>query len=458
MFLTALLVPVSAQVPTTSTTSTSSSTTSTTVDPSTPTSTTTVPGSSTSTSASTSTSSTTTTTADPDQEEVEGFDFGSKLAGFLLRRMTATPRLDLAAPVGVINIAELQLARAAVVASEQAHRRLLADIGSLERDLREVNVVAALLGFNQQDALAEVAVAQATFEQRAADAYVRGRDPDWTVLFASEDANEALTRSELLQAVLEADEAAVVDYFEKRDALDVDTIDLLDTITRIERQLRAARLDEERVRSEMGDALVEVAVWEAGSRVMAQGFLFPVFGGNSFRDSWGEPRSGGRSHKGVDIMAAQNTPLVASEDGQILRMNSSGAGGIQLTLRGATGLEYFYAHLSGYARGVRPGDVVTAGTIIGYVGQTGNAVGSHVHFEVHENGVAVNPYPLVRAAWDFQGVHILDAANRIAAAGGPEATAEDLVLLDEDEAVEGDFGYGDDDEEPLGLGEEPEDE
>ncbi len=127
----------------------------------------------------------------------------------------------------------------------------------------------------------------------------------------------------------------------------------------------------------------------------------PVAGPVSFVDTWGAPRSGGRSHQGVDMMAARGTPVVAIYDGRISSMGSgSSLGGITLWMRSTAGDTYYYAHLDGFASGVSSGDSVTAGQEIGYVGSTGNASPSypHLHFEYHPGGGgAVNPYPLVKA-------------------------------------------------------------
>jgi peptidoglycan LD-endopeptidase LytH len=129
----------------------------------------------------------------------------------------------------------------------------------------------------------------------------------------------------------------------------------------------------------------------------------PVAGPTSFRDTWGAPRSGGRSHEGVDMMAARGTPVVAIFDGTVRRMSTGSLGGISLWLRSSAGDDYYYAHLDGYAEGITVGLRVTQGTVLGYVGTTGNAPSylPHLHFEYHPggygSGTAVNPYPLVRS-------------------------------------------------------------
>jgi peptidoglycan LD-endopeptidase LytH len=116
----------------------------------------------------------------------------------------------------------------------------------------------------------------------------------------------------------------------------------------------------------------------------------------TYVDSWGAARSGGRRHEGTDVMAPHGARVFAFVNGVVSRESSSTNGGIQLYLQGDNGVEYFYAHLSGYAVGT--GTRVRAGQLIAYNGQTGNAryTAPHVHFEVHLNGGPVNPYPYLR--------------------------------------------------------------
>ncbi len=123
----------------------------------------------------------------------------------------------------------------------------------------------------------------------------------------------------------------------------------------------------------------------------------PVGTPRSYSDTFGAPRSGGRSHMGTDILAPMGTPSYAYEDGTITRMDGNALGGISLYLRGDSGAVYYYTHLSGYAPGASVGRHVAAGTHIAQVGDTGNAAGiPHLHFEVMPGGGGgVNPYPYV---------------------------------------------------------------
>lgn len=122
----------------------------------------------------------------------------------------------------------------------------------------------------------------------------------------------------------------------------------------------------------------------------------PVAGVTWFSDSWGDDRSGGRSHEGVDMMAAHMTPVVAIYSGTI-SFTSGSLSGNAIWLNSNAGDSYFYAHLDSYAD-VSSGQKVTEGQVIGFVGDTGNAPPGvyHLHFEYHPGGgAAVNPYPLV---------------------------------------------------------------
>jgi peptidoglycan LD-endopeptidase LytH len=127
------------------------------------------------------------------------------------------------------------------------------------------------------------------------------------------------------------------------------------------------------------------------------GIACPVGQPRSYSDTWGAPRSGGRSHKGTDIMAPMGTPIYAYEDGTVTRLWNSSLGGISLYLRGNSGTQYFYTHLQGYVSGLSAGQRVSAGQHIAYNGDTGNARGiPHLHFEVMPGGGSnVNPYPYV---------------------------------------------------------------
>ena len=125
----------------------------------------------------------------------------------------------------------------------------------------------------------------------------------------------------------------------------------------------------------------------------------PINAANSFSDTWGAPRSGGRTHKGVDMVAARNAPLVAIESGTVTRISNSSLGGRSVYLTGSSGSRYYYAHLEYFADGIGSGTSVSVGQLLGGNGSSGNAPDwlPHLHFQYAPPGSDwVNPYPLVK--------------------------------------------------------------
>jgi murein DD-endopeptidase MepM/ murein hydrolase activator NlpD len=121
-------------------------------------------------------------------------------------------------------------------------------------------------------------------------------------------------------------------------------------------------------------------------------------------DNFGDPRSGGRTHEGIDILATLGQDVYAMADGTLTLQTFAGSGGNSSLsgnlwkLTATNGTYYIYAHLSSFAPGLAKGAVVFKGQLLGWVGDTGNAGPGnyHLHFEIHPGGgAAVNPLPLV---------------------------------------------------------------
>lgn len=115
------------------------------------------------------------------------------------------------------------------------------------------------------------------------------------------------------------------------------------------------------------------------------------------KDTWQAPRSGERLHQGQDIFAPRGTPVQSATEGYVLRVGENNLGGKTVSVLGAGGRVYYYAHLDAYAPELSVGDYVTTETILGEVGTTGNAKGTppHLHFGIYTTGGAINPLPLL---------------------------------------------------------------
>jgi hypothetical protein len=145
--------------------------------------------------------------------------------------------------------------------------------------------------------------------------------------------------------------------------------------------------------------------------------IFPVAGPATYTDDFGQARPGG-THQGNDMLATKKTPVVAVEAGKIEFWTTSASAGCMLYLYGASGTMYEYIHLNNdvtmrndnrgkcvagtaYAPGLKNGSKVSAGQMVGYVGDSGDANGlhAHLHFEVHPGGgKAVSPYSYLQSA------------------------------------------------------------
>lgn len=114
-------------------------------------------------------------------------------------------------------------------------------------------------------------------------------------------------------------------------------------------------------------------------------------------NTWHAPRGTDRLHEGQDIFAPKGTAVFSATSGLVYNVGENHLGGQTVSVIGAGGRVYYYAHLDSYAPGIKIGDAVTTKTLLGYVGTTGNAQGtpSHLHFGVYSSSGAINPLPLI---------------------------------------------------------------
>jgi len=122
----------------------------------------------------------------------------------------------------------------------------------------------------------------------------------------------------------------------------------------------------------------------------------PGLKGRDLADTWQAPRAPRRRHEGIDIFADRGTPVYATTEGIVFSRGQNALGGNVVWVYGPGGQRHYYAHLERFAD-VAGGDRVRAGTLLGFVGNTGNArtTPAHLHYGVYGKSGAVNPYPLL---------------------------------------------------------------
>jgi murein DD-endopeptidase MepM/ murein hydrolase activator NlpD len=159
-------------------------------------------------------------------------------------------------------------------------------------------------------------------------------------------------------------------------------------------------------------------------------FTLSVFPVNAdevhFRDSWGERRSGGRRHKGTDIVAERGSEILAVADGVVTEMDYHHLSGFYLTLDHGDGVETMYLHLNndhlgtddgrgGVTTAYYPtliiGSEVSAGDVIAYLGDSGNSERTtpNTHFEIIIDGNKIDPFPLLEQVLDIEEHSLLPA-------------------------------------------------
>jgi murein DD-endopeptidase MepM/ murein hydrolase activator NlpD len=159
---------------------------------------------------------------------------------------------------------------------------------------------------------------------------------------------------------------------------------------------------------------------------------FPVAGLTYWNDDWHACRDGcSRLHEGLDIFGEEGTPLVATADGVVTQKLVGETSGISIEIQDAQGIQYFYAHMSGYAEPINIGDTVQVGQLLGYLGHTGNAMYTppHLHLEFQPGGVPAPPKPHVDQWIKIAEAEAEALAARIMAQELPEASDFRLTRL-----------------------------
>jgi murein DD-endopeptidase MepM/ murein hydrolase activator NlpD len=310
---------------------------------------------------------------------------------------------DLQARMDAIQ-ADLDAATARIEELTQERAAVEDRIASIEDDREQMS--------KRQGALEERAVERATI------LYKSGTIGTLEFLLSADDFGELETRADLLSRVSIEEQGTFLKLARTKlelAALDEELVqrreELADAEARmkeeaehLDAQFAAVQEDYETLKRQLARLAAAapdpapVAAAAAAPAVMPKvtgDMTCPVAGPVSFIDSWGAPRSGGRTHEGVDMMASIGTPVAAIVSGTITLSSYGESAGNWQILSGDDGNSYWYMHND---QNIVNGGHVSVGTQIATVGGTGNASESapHLHFEFHPGGGGpVNPYPLV---------------------------------------------------------------
>jgi peptidoglycan LD-endopeptidase LytH len=313
----------------------------------------------------------------------------------------------------VVDIPAAGASQAELVQAQRRANQAAAELSRAQTRLSAVQDRLADLEARKQAAEQQLVSLQSSVRNIAIDQFIRGRNkrrlPDD---FDTRDVS-ATTRARALAALVATGNSDAVDaYRAVAEDLAIAEEALLATrkaataaLATFRARAAATNAELRRLQSLEKERLArEKARRAAASRSTSRGrgvvlgsgnWICPVQGPRAFSNDFGAPRSGGRRHQGNDIMAPRGTPAVAPVAGTATRHQSS-LGGRSYYLHGVDGITYFGTHLDSYSANTGQ---VAAGTVLGYVGTSGNASGGapHLHFEMHPGGGgAVNPYPTLR--------------------------------------------------------------
>jgi len=309
--------------------------------------------------------------------------------------------------------------RAAQVAFEEAaldYEEALNEVEFLER---KQDRIQGSVDSHSEDLL----IVQEQLEEQAVQMYMMGGFSNPGIILSASSVDQVMTTSEFLNTATLGGQESINDLIAAKGELDRYQGDLdlvhdeletaeaesLDILNRQQDAMEAEQAAYAKLSGrckeltaqydrEQAEARARARQRAAGS-VQVGSFICPMTPGRtSFIDSWGFPRSGGRTHKGVDMFAARGEPIYAVQAGTA-RASTNSLGGRSVHLSSTSGHRYYYAHLDRWAfSGTKR---VAQGEVIGFNGSSGNAsAGSpHLHFEIRPGGGGpVNPYPTVRAA------------------------------------------------------------
>lgn len=312
--------------------------------------------------------------------------------------------------------------KATAVEAQMAALNLQIDDQSARVEALRQSVAAAVL---------DLQASEEAFRAHLRGMYEMSGRSELAVLLGLDSMAEMLSYGEYARRIAAGDEAVITAYREKKDALDGEAAkaqEALDALNASKAELAAAEAEyAEALRQADGQLTAAQAAAEAAGKAktmneqelaeaekafrawVAQSdnpaaeytggqFQWPLPGYTHLSSPFGWRTLNGKpdKHLGVDIPAPAGTKIYAAADG-VVSFTAHWSYGTCVKVSHGGGLVTIYAHMSARAEGLQPGDTVTRGQLLGYVGCTGNAYGNHLHFEVDVNDTATDPLPYVGA-------------------------------------------------------------
>ncbi len=299
-----------------------------------------------------------------------------------------------------------------------AKHEAIVEVRALRKRYKSLGVLKQELEADTAAAIDELLAAEQRLKTRAVFGYQRfgsgseaASDADLPDMSDYRQILDSQRKSKMVGSALTADESGLEELAVMRSQLGTEAVGVLDRARLVSDFLIEAESKVSELDHKIDQATIEYEGFRAGSEVFIHGVVFPIAGPypTPLVDSFGFPRMPGTPdehwHEGIDLFADRGTPLVATERGVITKLGAGRLGGLKFWLKGESGSEWYYAHLDSFAPGLADGVVVEAGQLVGYVGNTGNALTTpaHLHMQLHPSGGRpVNPYPLLKVVSDLE--------------------------------------------------------
>ena len=241
-----------------------------------------------------------------------------------------------------------------------------------------------------------------SMRQRALRQYTGESARYLRLILEAKDLNVLRRRTDLIAQAQRRDAALVQSYRQSAKSLEVEEAKF--NAIRDARQFEIDQLIADEASLKKDFDLLSALLGALQTPVAFEGFVFPVQPPYAYIDTYGADRMNGtqfqHKHQGVDIFAREGTPVIATKRGVVYSIGVARLGGNRVWLKDVDGTCYYYAHLIAFASGLYENKIVESGEVLGFVGTSGNAVGTppHLHYEIHpECGGPTNPTPILKA-------------------------------------------------------------